>query len=139
MQLARLGRPWLVWSALADFRRACKIKERKDTKLSDMGEALLNRGLTEFAIANALHFRRRNALGIMREAVGYLESDMSPGRAGFAVSAKRKFADALQLAGRIDEAKMQREEAIALARRFGIISQLARLQDGPIKRLDSAL
>jgi hypothetical protein len=27
MQLARLGRPWLVWSALAEFRHACRIKE----------------------------------------------------------------------------------------------------------------
>ena len=84
------------------------------------------------ASARALRFRRRSALDMMREAVGYLESDVSAGRAGFIVSAKRKYADALEEVRQIDAARVQREDAIALAKKFGIIGQLARLQkDAP--------
>jgi hypothetical protein len=99
-----------------------------------MGEALLNRGLAELAVSSVLRFRRASALAMMREAVGYLEADHSPGRVGFLVSAKRKLADALEKAGEIGEAEAQRQSAIALARQFGIISQLSRLEKaGPVR------
>jgi hypothetical protein len=132
MQLARLGRPWLVWSGLADFRLACRIQEQRGATAAQMGEALFNRSLAEFAVSRALRFRRRSALDMMREAVGYLESDVSAGRAGFIVSAKRKYADALEEVRQVDAARVQREDAIVLAKKFGIIGQLARLQkDAP--------
>jgi hypothetical protein len=128
LQLARLGRPWLVWSALNDFKRACLIRERRGATPSQMGEALFDRAIAEFAVSNVLRFRRTSVLAMMREAVGYMEADRSPGRVGFLVSAKRKFADALEKAGETGEAEAQRESALALARQFGIISQLSRLQ-----------
>jgi hypothetical protein len=58
-----------------------------------------------------------------------MEADRNPARAGFIVSAKRKLADALKDAGLIDEARKHRDEAAALAKEFGIIGQLGRLQD----------
>jgi hypothetical protein len=127
MRLAQLGCPWLIWSGLADYRRACEIREKRGATASELGEALIDRGFAEFAVSRVFRFRRRNALRLMSEAIAYLETDISPGRVGFVVSAKRKYADALERAGRRDEAQAQQNEAAALAKRFGIIGQLSRL------------
>lgn len=129
LRLARLGAPWLVWSALSDFRHACEIKERLGASPSAMGEALFNRGVAEYAVSGVLRYKRRSALQMMREGVGLLETNRSPAQIGFIVSAKRKFADALKTAGMIDEASLHREEAVALAKQYGIIGQLGRLED----------
>jgi hypothetical protein len=128
LRLAQLGAPWLVWSALSDFREACAIKERLGASESAIGEAVFNRGMAEFAVSRMLRWKRRDALKQMRDGVKALESDARPAQAGFTVSAKRKFADALTASGMLDEAAQQRDQATALARKHGIISQLGRLQ-----------
>lgn len=128
LRLARLGAPWLVWSALSDFRRACEIKEKLGADDSAMGEALLNRGLAEYAASGVLRYKRRSALDMMREGVRLMETNKNPARIGFIVSAKRKLADTLNHSGLHDEARIHREEATALAKEFGIIGQLGRLR-----------
>jgi len=76
-----------------------------------------------------LRYKRRSALDMMREGVRCLESDKSPARIGLIVSANRKLAEALKHSGLIDEARKHRDEAAALAKEFGIMGQLGRLQD----------
>ena len=127
LRLARLGRPWLVWSALADFRRSYKLRVRRGANNSVLGEALVNWGLAEFAVSRILRYKRSGALDRVRDGVSHLESDVSAARAGFVVSAKRKFADALTEAGQLDEARQQAAEATAVAKQFGLISQLNRI------------
>jgi len=129
LRLAWLGRPWLVWSALSDYRRVCRIREKIGADNSVVGEALVESAFAEFQVARFVPWKRTSALARMREGVALLESKITPPRAGFAVRAKRKFALALEQAGFRDEAEAQKKGAAELATRYGMLGQLRQMRD----------
>ena len=115
-KLATEGYPWRVWSSLADYQEAARIRRRMRMPASAIGEALVDLGFVKSAIY------RRWGLAEMREGVALLEADKEGfrNRVGFVVRAKEKLEIGLRKAGHIDEAIVQATEAAALRERFGI-------------------
>jgi hypothetical protein len=126
LRLARLSRPWHVYSALADYRSAYRFREQNGDSASAVGEALSEWAFAEFQLRHLIHFPINTALNKMREGVRLLESDPAAHRVGFRIRGKRKLAQALSQAGRHDEADVEQREAEKLARSHGILGQLER-------------
>lgn len=124
LRLAQLYRPWHLYNALADYRRAYRIRERNGDSSSAMGESLSEWAFAEFQLRHLIHLRADEALNKMREGVRLMETDPNPHRIGFRIRGKRKLAQALSQAGQHDEAEAERLQAEELARSFGILGQL---------------
>jgi hypothetical protein len=120
MQLARLGRPWLIPEGLLDYRRMWRTRERIGASNSEVGEALVELAYAEFMVARHLPWLRRATLAKLREGVALMEGDRPQLRAGFVKRAKLKLADALHTAGLWDEARAQREDLTRFVRANGL-------------------
>jgi hypothetical protein len=126
LRLAQLGRPWLIPDALGDYRKVWRTREKNGVTASAVGEALVEYGFAQFQVRSRIHIGEGAALQRMREGVRLLESDARPGRVGFLVRGKRKFAYALAQAGQHDEATLEKQAADDLGRLHGILGQLNR-------------
>ncbi len=109
MQLARLGRPWLIPEGLLDYRRMWRTRQKIGASSSEIGEALVELAYAEFMVGRHLPWLRRAALAKLREGVAFMEGDHPHLRAGFVKRAKLKLADGLQMAGLLEEAHTQRD------------------------------
>jgi hypothetical protein len=120
LQLARLGRPWLAFDALADYRAALSIRERLGASNFAIGEAMTEWAFAEYQVGRVLFWKRKQALARLAEGVGLLDSDDPLGHAGFVIRAKDKFAEALRAEGQDAAAEAQIRQADELARKAGI-------------------
>jgi len=120
LQLARLGRPWLAFDALADYRSALAIRERLGASNFAIGEAMTEWAFAEYQVGRVLFWKRQQALARLAEGVRLLESDDPLGHAGFVIRAKDKFATVLRADGQNAAAEAQIREADELARASGI-------------------
>lgn len=120
MQLAKLGRLWLVPQGLLDYRRMWRARQRIGASNSEVGEALVELAYAEFVVGRRLPWIRQETLAKLREGVALMEGDHPHLRAGFVKRAKLKLADALQTAGLLDEAESQRAELARFARDHGL-------------------
>ncbi|HEX8443524.1 MAG TPA: hypothetical protein VF631_07740 [Allosphingosinicella sp.] len=120
MQLAQLGRPWLVPQALLDYRAMWRTRRKLHASDSEIGEALVELAYAEFMVGRHLPWLRNQSLAKLREGVALMEADRPHLRPGFVKRAKLKLANALAAAGKLDEAEVQRTELTALARTHGL-------------------
>jgi hypothetical protein len=120
LQLARLGRPWLVPAGRADYVRAVKFRERAGASASALGEAMVELAFADYALGRAIFWLRADALARMREGVRLLEEDHPERRPGFVKRAKEKLAVALEQQGLHDEAAVQRAQLAAFNPAHGL-------------------
>jgi hypothetical protein len=120
MQLARLGRPWLVPQGLLDYRSMWRIRRKLGASDSEIGEALVELAYAEFMVGRRVRWLRNQSLAKLREGLALMEADRPHLRPGFVKRAKLKLADALAAAGELDKAGVQRSELAEFARTHGL-------------------
>ena len=113
IRMAMLGRPWLLWSAKADFSNAVQLREAAGATDANVGEAKVALGLSLI-----LTGRRSSGVEMLQNGVSLMRGNTTPSGLSFLANGLRKLEQGARFAGRRDleeEARHEREElAVAI-------------------------
>jgi hypothetical protein len=118
LRIATLGRPWELWTAKADFRRALQLCEAGGAPLAGIGVAQVDLGFCQVLTGEPFAGR-----ALMKEGIANLRTDATAGGLAFLARGLRKLETASLLTLSPSAAARAREERLQIAGKIEAFDQ----------------